>query len=189
VQQLAWFENAALSFQSKQRLQGEEFHGIVVRVDEKFRKADPKVLELAGLRDEMMDLVAGIGSFERGHRRTCTIYMMPGDERLFVSAAGVGYIIDAKSRTLVETIGTDVAGVMRNEPNTLFVVNHKNRYLEAFGKTGRLWKTERISAGGLHCMALTDDELVGQARHPLRGKWVGFSVSIATGEVRFEGGR
>ena len=67
-----------------------------------------------------------------------TIVMMPGDKHLFVSAKGAGYIIDLKSRTLVEEIGTDVAGVMGNEPRTVFVVDHNGMSLEAFGKTGRL---------------------------------------------------
>lgn len=42
-----------------------------------------------------------------------------GDRHLFVSADGAGYIIEAGSRTLVETIGTEVAGVMRDEAMTL----------------------------------------------------------------------
>ena len=37
-----------------------------------------------------------------------TIAMMPDGKHLFVSAQGAGYIIDLKSRTLVEEIGTDV---------------------------------------------------------------------------------
>ena len=126
-----------------------------------------------------------IGSFERGDQCTSTIFMMPDGKHLFVSAGGAGYVIEASSRTLVETIGTDVRGVMRDEPMTLFVVDHDGKSLEAFGQTGRLWKTDRISSGGFRRMSLTDRALVGEVRQWWRAEWVGFAVNLATGEVRF----
>ena len=129
-----------------------------------------------------------IGSFERGHMNVSTIFMMPDSKHLFVSADGAGYIIDMKSRTLVEEIGTEVAGVMRDDPMTLFVVDHNGMSLEAFGRRGRLWKTDPISTGGFRNMALTDDELVGEARHPSGPEWAAFCVNLTTGEVRFADG-
>ncbi|HEY6138637.1 MAG TPA: hypothetical protein VI670_12835 [Thermoanaerobaculia bacterium] len=122
-----------------------------------------------------------IGSFARGHKGPSITRMMPDDRHLFVSAAGAGYIIDAKSRTLVKTLGTDVVGVTENEPLTLFVVNHDDVRLEAFGKSGRLWKTGPISAGGFRGLALTDDAIVGETRAPCGCGWVGLVVSLATG--------
>jgi hypothetical protein len=92
-----------------------------------------------------------------------TISMMPDGKHLFVSAEGAGYIIDLKTRTLVEEIGTDVAGVMVDEPRTLFLVDHNGMSLEAFGRTGRLWKTDTISSGGFRETAVTDTRLVGEA--------------------------
>jgi hypothetical protein len=91
----------------------------------------------------------------------------------------------AKPTVHVEAIGTHVAGVARNEPLTLFVVNHNDMSLEAFGRTGRLWRTNPISRGGFRGMALTDATIVGEARHP---RWTPFSVKLATGEVRFGDG-
>ena len=124
-----------------------------------------------------------IGSFARGHAAVSTIFMMPDDKHLFVSADGAGYIIEAGSRTLVETIGTEVAGVMRDEAMTLFVVSHGNMSLEAFGRSGRLWKTDAIGSGGFRGMAMTDTELLGEARYACLDDWVRFSVKLATGEV------
>jgi hypothetical protein len=92
--------------------------------------------------------------------------MMPDGKHLFVSAEGAGYVIDAQSRTLVEAIGTEIAGVMRDDPMTVFVVDHNGTSLEAFGRTGRLWKTDPIGCGGFRRMAITDTRLVGEARHP-----------------------
>ena len=50
------------------------------------------------------------GSFERDRQRVSTACVMPDNKHLFVSVEGAGYILDAQSRTLVETIGTDVVG-------------------------------------------------------------------------------
>ena len=130
-----------------------------------------------------------IGSFERGHMNVSTIFMMPDDRHLFVSAEGAGYVIDLESRTLVEEIGTEVAGVMRDDPMTVFIVDHNGMSLEAFGRSGRLWKTGTIGSGGFRRMAITDTRLVGEARHPSRPGWAGFSVKLATGEVRFADAR
>jgi hypothetical protein len=125
-----------------------------------------------------------IGSFERGRMYTSTVSMLPDGKHLFVSAAGAGYVIDAKSRTLVETTGTEVVGTMGDEPLTLFVVNHNGVSLEAFGRTGRLWKTDNLSSGGFRRLAITGDELVGEARHPASPGWAAFTVKLATGAVR-----
>lgn len=127
-----------------------------------------------------------IGSFERGHTPVSTVGMLPDGKHLFVSAGGAGYVIDAKSRTLVARIGTQVFGTMRDEPLTLFVVDHNGMSLEAFGRTGRLWKTHLISYGGFRRMAVTDDALVGEARHPTRTGWARFSVKLATGDVEID---
>jgi hypothetical protein len=111
-------------------------------------------------------------------------FMMPDGEHLFVSAGSAGYILDPRSRRLVETIGTDVVDVLVNEPMTLVLVNHDDLRLEAFGETGRLWKTDRIGWGGFRRLELTGDAIVGQARSPCGPGWVGFSVTLASGEVR-----
>ena len=125
-----------------------------------------------------------IGSFERGHRCVSTVFMMPDGKHLFVSAGGAGYVIEASSRTLVETVGTEVVGVMRDEAMTLFVVDHGGRSLEAFDRTGRVWKADGISSGGFRRLRLTSHALVGEARQWWRAEWVRFAVNLATGEVR-----
>jgi hypothetical protein len=126
-----------------------------------------------------------VGSFEIGHMDVGTVIMMPGDKQLFVSAEGAGYIIDLRSRTLVETIGTEVAGVTMNHARTVFLVDHNGMSLEAFGTNGRLWKTDTVSFRGFRNTALTDTSITGEARHPSRLGWTPFEVDLATGEVRF----
>ena len=108
--------------------------------------------------------------------------MMPGRKHLFVVADGAGYRIDWMTRTLVETVGTDVAGILGDEANTLFFIDHGGTTLEAFGWHGRLWKTGPIGSG-FRRLAITDDGLVGEARRASPG-WVPFAVELATGGVR-----
>jgi hypothetical protein len=127
---------------------------------------------------------AWIGRFEIGDMSVGSITMMPDDRHLFVSAKGAGYIIDLRSRTLVEEIGNDVARVLLDEARTFFVVDHAGTSLEAFGKNGRLWKSGVISSGGFREMAITDHSLIGEARHA--SGWTDFSVDLASGEVRFD---
>jgi len=129
-----------------------------------------------------------IGSFEPGYTCVSTVLMMPDGKHLFVSAAGAGYIIHAKSRTLMEGFGTKIVGTMRDEPNTVLVVNHNGMSLEAFGRSGRLWKTGILSTGGFRQMGMAPGKLVGEARHPFRPGWTAFSVQLATGEVRWGDG-
>jgi hypothetical protein len=124
-----------------------------------------------------------VGSFEIGHANVTTVSLMPNDKHLFVSAEGAGYIIDLASRTLVETIGTEVAGVMLDYPRTVFIVDHRGLSLEAFGRSGRLWKTDAIGSGGFRNTAVTDTSFIGEARAGSR--WARFSVDLASGEVRF----
>lgn len=82
-----------------------------------------------------------IGSFESGFKTVCFVSMMPDNKHLFVSAGGAGYILDARSRTLVERTGCEIVGVTRDARMTLFVVNHNDVSFEVFGPAGRLWKT------------------------------------------------
>ena len=88
----------------------------------------------------------------------------------------------------MEEIGTDVAGVMVDERRTVFIVDHNGKSLEAFGKTGRLWKTDTNSSGGFRETSLADDSIVGEARQASPPGWTGFSVKLAKGEVHFEDG-
>ncbi len=88
-----------------------------------------------------------IGSFECGVKTVCTTFMMPDGKHLFVSANGAGYIIEEKSRTLVERTGTEIVGVSRDANMTLFIVNHNDVSFEAFGPGGRLWKRDAAEGG------------------------------------------
>jgi hypothetical protein len=96
-----------------------------------------------------------------------TVRVLPDRKHLFVCAEGAGYVLDLQSRALVQTTSTRISGVMYDTPVTLFIVNHDDTSLEAFGRTGRLWKTDAISTGGFRQIEITEESLAGEARHPL----------------------
>jgi hypothetical protein len=127
-----------------------------------------------------------IGNFEPGYTRVSTISMMPNRKHLFVSAGGAGYVIDLKSRTLVEEIGTEIVGVMRDYATTVFVIDHNGMRLEAFGRGGWLWRTGILGCGEFRGVTIADDRLVGEARQSSPPEWARFSVSLATGEAWVE---
>jgi hypothetical protein len=127
-----------------------------------------------------------VGSFASGLMKASSVRLMPGGGHLFVSAQGAGYIIDWKSRTLVEQIGTKVAAVTGDPTHTLCIVDHGGTRLEAFGPTGRLWKTGAISCGGFIRTGFgPHNKFLGEAWRASPPGWVRFSVDLATGEVLF----
>ena len=111
---------------------------------------------------------AWVGSFELGHMSVGSVNMMPDDKHLFISAKGAGYIIDARTHALVEQIGTDVPFVWMDAARTLLMVDHNGKSLGMFGRTGRLWKTGTISAGGFREITLEDTIVAGEAREDRR---------------------
>jgi hypothetical protein len=121
-----------------------------------------------------------VGSFEQGNRGATTVQLMP-DGRLFIAARGAGYILDRKTRTLIEKIGDEVMTVGRDDSGTLFIVNHDEKILECFGPSGRLWKTPPLGCGGFRGLTIEGDEFVGEARQASEPEWRAFRVKLATG--------
>lgn len=126
-----------------------------------------------------------VGSFECGTKTVSSCFMLPDRKNIFVSADGAGYIIDYKSRTLVERDGNGIVGTMRDTLLTIFVVIHDSSSFEAFGKHGRLWRTRTIGDGLLRKVLLKEDVIVGEAWHKLLQQWAPFVVTLATGEVSY----
>jgi hypothetical protein len=103
-----------------------------------------------------------IGDFECGLKTVSTTFMMPDGKHVFVSANGAGYIIDQKSRTLVERTGTEVVGVSCDPDMTLFIVNHNDSSFEAFGTGGRLWKRSPAEVSQTCPPELVEDLEIGR---------------------------
>jgi hypothetical protein len=129
---------------------------------------------------------AWVGKFACGLQLTSTVFMLPNAKHLFVSAWGMGYILDLKSRTLVERTGTEIVGTHRNDSMTIFLVIHNSQSLEAFGPHGRLCKTDPLGTGGIRKIRYTAEAVTGEAWQKAERQWVGFTIDAATGAVRRE---
>lgn len=138
-----------------------------------------RILIRIGLRES-----SWIGSFERGHTHCNTAFLMPDLKHLFVSADGAGYIIDLKSRTLVERLGTQVTGVMKNEARTVFALVHNGTSLEAFGRRGRLWIWVPVGLARIRRIEIAGDRIIGELWRLSPPNQVFFSIHLATGAVR-----
>jgi hypothetical protein len=127
---------------------------------------------------------ASLGTAERGYESLRIILEMPDGNHLFHTTEGMGYIIDVDSRTLVEDIGSDVITASRDKDLTLFFVYHGDGSVEGFGKSGRLWRTRSLGTGEFRNMSLQNNVFAAEVRQTSGEGWVGFSVDVATGEVR-----
>ncbi|HEX7193000.1 MAG TPA: hypothetical protein VF381_15630 [Thermoanaerobaculia bacterium] len=136
-----------------------------------------RLLIRIGLRE-----LSWVGSFEQGNTGGTAVQLMP-DGRLFVAACGAGYILDLKSRTLVEKIGDEVMTVGRDDSGSLFIVNHDEKSFECFGPSGRLWKTPSLGCGGFRRLTIEGDEFIGEARQASEPEWAAFKVKLGTGRV------
>jgi len=89
--------------------------------------------------------IHGSAASSGGHRLSARPY--PPDEAPVRSAEGPGYIIDEKSRTR-ETIGTDVAGTMRDALIGPSCRRSNGTSWKSSDDRGGLWKTETTVFGG-----------------------------------------
>jgi hypothetical protein len=134
-----------------------------------------------------LGVASWLGSFEQGDTEHNTVQLLPDGKHLFVSAGGAGYILDFRSRTLVERIGNDVVSVGDAFMGSVFIVTHGHLSFEAFGMPGRLWKTDTIGCGGFRGLTFEGEEFVGEARQEGEPEWTPFAVKLATGEVSWRG--
>lgn len=126
---------------------------------------------------------AWVGSFRRGTTEYSTVQMLPDGAHLLVVAFGAGYVVGAVTHALAAEAGSDIMDVVQDVDAGVLFINHGDACLEAFGRSGRLWKTGRIGAGGFRDFGLGDGELYGETRQGSGDDWAEFCVDLGTGEV------
>jgi len=123
-----------------------------------------------------------IGISDRAFESVNSFHDLPDGNHLVISAQRTGYIIDADCRTFAEEIDAKVVAVIRDEERPLFFIHRDDGRVEAFGKTGRLWKTDPITSAEFRNPVLTDHALYAEAPCSCGG-WVEVAVDVATGKV------
>jgi hypothetical protein len=84
---------------------------------------------------------------------------------VLVIAGGRGYVLDARTHRLLQTVRDDLwnAAAVPDHP---FVVAHNETMLFAYGREGELWRSERIALDGIRIDEVTASGLQGRVYLP-----------------------
>lgn len=125
------------------------------------------------------------GNFAKGHGSLDAVRDELGPKATIVIAGGTAYRVDIESKSASEI--TWPAEYIE------FVAGHKvmvignGLWFEAFGPSGAIWKSRRISWDGMRSLRNNDQEIYGEAYSPMGPPdWVPFKLNLASGDV--EGG-
>ncbi len=122
-----------------------------------------------------------VGNFARGLTTYDCVELHPDEAHVIVIAGGGGYVLDAGAKTVVETFGGAIVGILRDPARNHVVFNHQGIFFTAVGPSGWAWESRRVSWEGMRALVVIGDVLRGEALD-LDDAWVSFEVDLKTGE-------
>jgi hypothetical protein len=125
-----------------------------------------------------------VGNFQRGMGSLEGVYEHPDQTVLAVVAGGQGYVVDVGTRSLKRTFGGMLETVFEVRERQMLVFGDRTEF-QAFGSSGLVWRSARISWDGFYALAIEGDELVGEA-FELGDVWLTFKLDLRSGH--HEGG-
>ncbi len=150
------------------------------------RPGQPTHREGLVVRVGAKDLRGWIGNFQRGPEGLDGVFSTPSPSVVCVVARGQGYLVPVGEPTrylVVDAMPVREVRAIVVKGLLIFVDYVK---LVAYGPSGFLWKTRRVSWDGIRLTGVTPECISGFGRDALRGTEVAFSVDVDTG--RSEGG-
>jgi hypothetical protein len=123
-----------------------------------------------------------VGNFQRGLSSFDGVHPHPNERDLIVVAGGQAYVVESTSRHLVETFGADLSW-SRAFPEHQLVLFHNGIWFTAYGPSGKLWKSRRVSWDGIRVQSVEFPSLSGDAWSPLEDRWVVFTLDMERGGV------
>jgi hypothetical protein len=125
------------------------------------------------------------GNFARGLGKLNTVRDELGPEFVVVVSNGTAYLVDVEAKQASE-ISWPVDYIEFVSSQRIMVVGN-GLWFDAFGTSGMLWRTRRISWDGMRSIELRGDKIVGEAFTPMGPPdWYPFELDLNTGRV--EGG-
>jgi hypothetical protein len=121
-----------------------------------------------------------VGNFQRGMGSLEGVFNHPNQELLVVVAAGQAYVIEVHNRELRQTFGGMLETVFEIPEQELLVFGDRTEF-QAFGRSGRIWQSHRISWDGFYSLAVDGDELVGEA-WSYEDIWLPFRLNLRSGQ-------
>ena len=123
-----------------------------------------------------------VGNFQRGLSSYDAAHLHPDARGLVVVAGGQAYVVEPKSRQLIETFGAQVCWSEQIAEHQLLVF-HNGLWFNAYGPGGQLWQTRRLSWDGVRVESISYPSLSGEAWTFDGDRWVSFALDLRSGEV------
>jgi len=126
-----------------------------------------------------------VGNFQGGAGKCQGVFAHPNGSSLVVVASGQGYVVDPESHAVLQHLDSDIDAVL-DVPEIDSLVFTNGLWFEAYGVSGRLWRSPRLSWDGVRSLSRSESTLSGEAYSPMDGSWHAFSVDLSSGHA--EGG-
>src|SRR5262245_46084013 len=114
-----------------------------------------------------------VGNFQRGLSSYDAVQCHPNLSDLIVVAGGQAYVVEPKSRQLIETFGAQI-GWSQMLPDHDLLLFHDSIRFHAYGPAGQAWRTRRLSWDGIRIGSISHPRLAGEAWTFDGDRWVPF---------------
>lgn len=122
------------------------------------------------------------GNFARGYGSLDAVRDELGPRSTIVIASGTAYLLDVVSKTASE-ITCQADHIEFVASHNVMIIGNGLR-LEAFGASGAIWRSRRISWDGMRSLRYDDQEMHGEAYSPMGPPdWLPFKLDLASGVV------
>ena len=102
------------------------------------------------------------------------------DSTVTVIAGGTAYVVDPASRSCIRTFGGQIEHAFDLADRAVF---SNGLWLEATDGERLLWRSRRLSWGGMMEVRVNGERAVGIAYDPMTNEWTPFFVDVANGEA------
>jgi len=130
-----------------------------------------------------------IGMFAFGYaspEALSAILSCPDPRSVCVVSSGDGYIVRTDQPEVWEKVASHPITTARLIPKKNLIVFGDLTKLTAYGPTGYVWQTSRLSWDGLRIIDVNENQIRGTAWDSPNNKQVEFLVSLQTGQVEGE---
>jgi len=114
-----------------------------------------------------------------------TVHLELGSPAVVIVAGGAGYVIDCEEHRLIRDFSIPVEHCW-HQPDVDALIISDGLHFEAFNATRTLWRSRRVSWGGIKIIDRSGTIVRGEAYDPMSNTWQSFQLNVLDGIV--EGG-
>lgn len=124
-----------------------------------------------------------IGNFQPGLGGIDDVVEHIDGNHIIVIAGGQAYVIDPKTRLLVNDFGGQIEYVDSILELQMLLFGN-GLWFEAIGERGFIWRTRRLSWDGMRAIRQEGISLSGEGYDPMTDSWVSFTVDLTSGDAK-----